>query len=468
MPPVTRSGRSLRAQLLRWVVPPVLFVILISAGAAYTLALRFATEAYDTALFDAARSLAQQLTFHPDGKVTLTLPRIAREILVSDPYDRIFFRVIADSDQTIAGDEWLPLRAGTRPGVEGVQFYDAEVAGLPVRVGAYVVHDQATGASVTTLFAETLAKRERLSRQLLLTVLVPLVLLTMVVAAFVWRGVERGLAPLNTMASTLARRGWSDLRGVGEHLDAPEEVRPLVNEIDGLMERLGLALSAQSRFISEAAHQLRTPLAGLAAQIDRALISSDIESVKPALDQIRSSARRVTRLVNQLLMLAKAEPGSDPGRQFTNVDLAEIVQQTCMDWVPEAIGRGVDLGYAGDTDPLVIRGDELMLAEMINNLLDNALRYGTQTGGSITVRLTRTPAIEIAVEDDGPGIPEDERARIFERFHRLPGSPAGGSGLGLAIVKEIARIHGARVHVEPREGGSGASFRIRFEDMPGG
>lgn len=444
-------------------MPAVVVVIMLSSAVSYTLALRFATEAYDTALFDAARSLAQQLTFQPDGKATITLPRIAREILVSDPYDRIFFRVLDADGRTIAGDDDLPTRAGIRPGVEGIQFYDAEVNGLPVRVGAYAVNDDASNASVTILFAETRTKRDRLSAKLLLTVLLPLVVLTLVIAAVIWIAVERGLRPLNAVASALARRGWSDLRAVGEHLDAPDEVRPLVSEIDGLMERLALALSSQSRFISEAAHQLRTPLAGLAAQIDRALIASDIDSVKPALDQIRSSARRVTRLVNQLLMLAKAEPGADPGRQFTLVDLSDVVQQTCMEWVPESIERGVDLGYSSDTDdPVTIRGDELMLAEMINNLLDNALRYGAQRGGTVTVRLTRMPAIEIVVEDDGPGIPEDERSRIFERFHRLPGSPAGGSGLGLAIVKEIARIHDAQVHVEPRAEGPGASFRVRF------
>jgi two-component system sensor histidine kinase TctE len=452
---------SLRRQLLWRLVPAVLLVVAVSAFAAYTLGLRFATEAYDTGLFDSARSLAQQIEPGLNGAPVLNLPQAAQEILVSDPYDRIFYAVVAANGGQVAGNAAVPAPPAPPTADHPVRFYDARIGGEPVRVGAYGLFTATRTPSATVLFAETRIKRSRLSNRLLFTMMLPLVIVTALVTALVWYGVRRGLTPLNQLASALSQRGWGDLRSVA-HERVPDEVRPLIESLDSLMTRLGAAHEAQQRFISEAAHQLRTPLAGLATQVDRALRASDIDSIKPALEQVQSSSRRVTRLVNQLLSLARAEPGSDPQRELAPVDLSRLVQQTCRDWVPEALTKDVDLGYAGDGGPLVVVGHEVLLAEMLNNLIDNALRYAARPGCSITVRLRCEPHPEIAVEDDGPGIPAAERTRVFERFHRLPGSAAGGCGLGLAIVREIALLHGAAVSVEPGASGSGSVFRVSF------
>lgn len=459
--PLQPRAQSLRAQLLWRLVPPVLLVVLVSAVAAYRLGLSFANDAYDTALFDSARSLAHQIQFGPDARPTLDLPQAAQEILVSDPYDHIFYRVLAPDGHEIAGNARIPpSRAAPTPD-QPVRFYDADIAGESVRVGAYELFGEKGMSKATVLFAETLQKRHRLSRRLLFTLMLPLLIVTALVAALVWYGVRRGLEPLSQLATALSQRGWGDLSGVGD-ARVPDEVRPLTDSLDNLMTRLSAAHAAQQRFIAEAAHQLRTPLAGLAAQIDRALHANDSDSIKPALAQVQSSSRRLTRLVNQLLTLARAEPGSDPQRELEPLDLSRLVQETCRDWVPEALEKEVDLGYSGDTAPLVVRGHELLLGEMLNNLIDNALRYAACPGGAITVRLTRAPEIELSVEDEGPGIPEAERTRVFERFHQLPGSVSGGSGLGLAIVREIARLHGADVVVEPGSDGRGALFRVIF------
>ncbi|MGE5524962.1 MAG: sensor histidine kinase N-terminal domain-containing protein [Rhodospirillaceae bacterium] len=455
------SGRSLRAHLLWWLVPPVVGVIVISSIASYTLALKFATAAYDTGLFDAARSLAQQIQFTPEGTAELNLPRAATEILVSDPYDHIYYRVVTHGNATVAGRSDLPLPAEPITRAEPVRFYDASVAGEPVRVGAYAVFGDSEHADATVLFAETLVKRTRLSRNLLVTTLLPLISLALVVVAGVGLAVRRALTPLQRLARDVSDRDWNNLSGIGSS-GVPDEVRPLTDAFDGLMHRLAAALTAQQRFISEAAHQLRTPMAGLTSQTERALLANDINTIKPALAQLLVSARRVTRLVNQLLTLARAEPGSGAEREFVPVDLAALVQQTCMEWVPEALHKHVDLGYAGPSKPVTIEGDELLLTEMLNNLIDNALRYGASRGGTITVRLTEAPVVEVSVEDDGPGIPQAERGRVFERFHRVPGSEPGGCGLGLAIVREIARAHHADVYVDVPEGGRGTAFRVRF------
>ncbi len=459
--PVSEAGRTLRGQLLWWLVPPVVGIILISSFVSYTLALKFATEAYDTGLFDSARSLAQQIHFPPSGGTELNLPRAATEILVSDPYDHIFYRVVAAGSTTVAGRSDVPLPPASLSRAEPVRFYDAHVAGEPVRIGAYAVFKDNEAPAATVLFAETLVKRNRLSRNLLFTMLLPLVSLALVVVAGVSLAIRHALTPLQQLATDLSSRGWNNLSGVGSH-GVPDEVRPLTDALDGLMHRLGAALTAQQRFISEAAHQLRTPMAGLTSQTERALLANDIATIKPALDQLLVSARRVTRLVNQLLTLARAEPGSGADRTFVSVDVSALIQQTCMEWVPEALQKNVDLGYSGPSTPVLLRGDELLLTEMLNNLIDNALRYGAAAGGTVTVRLATEGGIEVSVEDDGAGIPETERSRVFERFHRIPGSAPGGCGLGLAIVQEIARAHGAEVAVDTPEGGRGTAMRVKF------
>ncbi|MBI4203831.1 MAG: sensor histidine kinase N-terminal domain-containing protein [Betaproteobacteria bacterium] len=450
---------GLRAQLLWWLVPPVLVVVLVSSFISYTIALRYANDAYDQGLFNAAKDLAEQVRFDPDGKPILELPRAAEEMIRSDPVDQIFYRVFSAAGDTIAGRSDLPAPR-TPASAEQPVYYDAMVGNAPVRVCAYGVVHGSTSAAATILIAETLIKRNTLSKRLLVSdFLAPMAALPMVIAVILWFGIRRGLTPLQRLASRLAKRGWGDLSAIGDH-EVPQEVRPLTHAIDDLMQRLAAALSAQQRFISEAAHQLRTPLAGLTAQAERALLAQDIETVKPALAQLQVASRRATRLVNQLLTLARAEPGGDSARDFHPLDLAGLVQRTCMEWVPEALEKDVDLGFVGESAHVMVDGDELLLTEMLNNLIDNALRYGARPGGSITVRLTSAPTIEITVEDDGPGIPEEERARVFERFHRVPGSAPGGCGLGLAIVQEIARAHGGEVSALPKGPNGGAVMRV--------
>jgi two-component system sensor histidine kinase TctE len=451
----------LRTQLLWRLLPSVLVVILIASFFAYRLSLEMATDAYDAALFDSARSLAQQISVGGGAKPVLELPRAAEEILLFDPHDRIYYRVTAADGSTVAGDARLPLPETPVSEAIPVRFYDTQVEGQRVRASAYGLFAGGEQRAGTVVFAETLVKRHRLSERILFTLVVPLVVITVLAAVLVWYGVRSGLAPLSDLASALARRDSSDLRPVASDR-VPGEVRPAVEAFNNLMTRVDAAQLAQQRFLSEAAHQLRTPLAGLSAQLDRALLAQDYDALKPALVHLRGSSRRVTRLVNQLLTIARAEPAGDPKRDFAEFDLAALVQEICREWVPDAIANGVDLGFAGDPGPVKVLGHEPLVGEMLNNLIDNALRYGARAGQSVTVRLTRDPQPELAVEDEGPGVPAEERARVFDRFHRVSGSAAGGSGLGLAIVREIARSHDAEAWVEAGADGRGAVFRVRF------
>jgi two-component system sensor histidine kinase TctE len=220
----------------------------------------------------------------------------------------------------------------------------------------------------------------------------------------------------------------------------------------------------QRRFITDAAHQLRTPLAGLSAQTERALSEQRLEDMRPALEHIKASSKQLTRLVNQLLTLARSEPDSDPTREFVRFDLAQLVRQTTMEWVPKALSRGIDLGYAGIDKPVFVQADALLLEELLNNLIDNAIRYG-RDGGTATVLLKAISTVAIEVEDDGPGIPQQDHERVFERFYRTSGSRGDGCGLGLAIVRQIAQVHNASVSLDRPTSGRGTLVRIVFNSL---
>ncbi|MGH7061882.1 MAG: sensor histidine kinase, partial [Stellaceae bacterium] len=250
---------------------------------------------------------------------------------------------------------------------------------------------------------------------------------------------------------------------------------PLLHAVNALMVRLDQVLSFQTRFIADAAHQLRTPVAGLKTTIELALRETDLSGLKGSLDQAQLSVERLSRLVAQLLSLARNEPSSLRALHFSAVDLNKLIFNTTMEWVPEAYKKGIDLGFEGPDEPVPVDGDIVQLTELANNLIDNAVRY-TRNTGRVTVRIAAGPPPAFSVSDDGPRIPPEERERIFERFHRLLGTPTDGSGLGLAIVREIAQTHGVRVDLTDDADGVGNRFTLTFpapdraaaEDAPAG
>jgi two-component system sensor histidine kinase TctE len=241
------------------------------------------------------------------------------------------------------------------------------------------------------------------------------------------------------------------------------EVRSLTDTINDLLERLGLAIATQQRFIANAAHQLRTPLAGLKLQVERAQREQDLSAMKPALTHIQSCADRMSHLTTQLLILARSEP-IDGNYELRQVDLCELAKETCMDWVPKALQRYIELSFEGLNQPLIVRGDEVLLRELLANLLDNAICYGHDKG-SIVVKVEHEPSPRLSVEDDGFGIPVLEMDKVFERFYRIPGSPGDGCGLGLAIVKEIADLHKAQLKLIRASAEGGTRIELVFKEL---
>ena len=455
------ENATLRHQLLISLLAPIVLVTLLSSVVSYYYAFNFATVAYDYALFDSALDISRQARI-VDGQLRIDLPRAALDMLESDKHDRIYYMVNDTKGAFVAGHKGIQLPAEGAPPGKPV-YYDGNYRGSPVRIAA--LYSLVTGAPaedpILILVGETLNKRRTLATEILLGMLLPELLLIVLVGALIWYGVERGLRPLAALQREIGNRSHRDLSPLPEQ-SVPGEVRSLISSMNDLLARLSEALSAQQRFIADAAHQLRTPLAGLKTQTELALRQNEPGEVRHTLQQINTATGQTTHLVNQLLLLARAEPGANRARVMQTIDLGELARDTTTEWVPHAIARNIDLGFDGASTAPTIEGDALLIKEMLGNLLDNATRY-TQPGGQVTVRVTVEHAkVLLSVEDTGPGIPPDERERVFERFHRVLGTSTEGCGLGLAIVREIAQSHNAEVRLGPGAHGTGTLVAVVF------
>ena len=448
---------SLRGQLVRWLLAPVLLMLAIAGLGAYFIIHEPATTAYDQALADGALALSQHVRLNPDG-IVLDFPRQAEQVLRTDRYDNIYFTVFGPDGGFVAGDPGLPRPLQGATTEDGRIVYDATYRGRPIRAVA-LLHDIG-GHRVTLIVAETTNKRRRVALDIAFGMLVPEFLLALGLAGAVWFGVSRGLAPLGRLRQEIQSRSHLDLRPLDDRY-ALQEVRPLVVEINKLLERLKEAGEAQRRFTANAAHQLRTPLAGLQTQLELALQETVPDVKRLRLEQCHSATLRTARLVQQLLALSAAEPGARGNESLGEVNLPELLQATASLWVHRAAERDIDFGL--DLAPARVQGDSVLLGELVANLVDNALAY-TPRGGRVTVRCgTAGRHACLSVADSGPGIPEAAREQILERFVRLPGTSGPGSGLGLAIVREIAHRHGASVEITDTTGEPhGTTVTIRF------
>ncbi|GAB3770117.1 sensor histidine kinase [Ramlibacter monticola] len=462
-----KTEPRLQRKLLAWLLGPLLVLLVLDAVAAYWTSQRFANLAYDRALHEIAREIvlhARPGTPHP----RLELSEAAASILLMDAQDHLYYRVDAGDGTVLGGDASLPKASLPARGTEPL-FYQETVHGQPVRmIAARMPVDEAAGAPLVQVqVAETLNKRTRLALEMMANVVLPQLLLIVAATVLVWFGVSRGLEPLQRLRNAVSNRSHLDLSPIDTH-DVPGEVRPLVDEVNELMARLGRTFDFQNRFVADAAHQLKTPVSGLKAQIELALRENDPERVRHSLAQLYISADRLSRLVRQLLSLARNEPGALESVQLQPLDLNAFALEVSMDWVPHALKRQIDLGFDGIEQPLMIAADGDRLRELINNLIDNAIRYSHE-GGRVTVGTSRTAEglCKLAISDDGPSIPVAERKRIFERFHRLLGTQQDGSGLGLAIVSEIAILHGARITLEEDVDGIGNTFSVLFQPGAG-
>jgi two-component system, OmpR family, sensor histidine kinase TctE len=453
LPGVTPGTSSLHRHLLLWLLLPQLVLWLAGAFFTYNLAARYANQAIDATLHTASKALARQVKPIGNG-LFIDFPRAAQDIIEADPDDRVYYMVSTPPGQFILGNHKLPPPPDIpAPRLGQPYFYDGSMgesrSRVELRVAAlYLSYGEAdTPQSMLVQVARSRASREQLAGRILLDTALPLSVLIALMSMIVWAGIRAGLAPLARMRALVEDRGPNDLAPLKLEA-APREVHALAKAINTLLAAVHESVSGQRRFISDAAHQLRTPLAGLKSQTELALNETEDPALRARLQRVHESATRSAHLVNQLLTLARAEPESASAQGRTRVELVRLASDLTAEWVPRARAAGVDLGFDdADARPVVVMGNSLLLREAIVNLIDNALRYAGR-GSAVTVRvrpLGHDALVE--VEDNGPGIAPADRQRVFERFARAT-MQGDGCGLGLAIVKEIAERHAGSVSLE--------------------
>jgi len=434
----------LRNLLLRWLLIPTLGLWLLAATIGYLRSLAQAHEAYDRTLLGSALVIGERLSVQ-DGEIVADLPYAALEMLRTDAQDRIFYRVAVLADgRHITGYEDLPPPA-TPPGTEPL-FYDAVYKGQNIRVVAlaWSVVDDTVPRVLTVQVAETMDARRQLTRRIVSESAAMQLLLIAAAAALIAFGVHRGLAPLKRLRDEVRARGANDLTPIDTHR-VPREVVPLIHAINAHTERQRQLSEAQVRFIANASHQLKTPLTLLRAQVDHALQQPDYDGMRSVMTHIHLATQSTQRVMNQLLSLARSEPGRTLDIQ--EIDLTELAREQTFEMLALARAKSIDLGFEGEL-PVPVRGEPVLLRELIANLVHNAISY-TPPGGRVTVRVTLCSGRpQLYVIDSGPGIPPDERLKVFERFYRGSATSAHGTGLGLAIVKEICDRHGIEIAMD--------------------
>ncbi len=482
-----REQRSLFGEILDWMLVPLLVLWPMSLALTALVAQSIANRPFDRELGDLAQILARQAAVQteaparPLAQKRAALEGTAISLLRPDDIDTLYMQVLGHGGELLAGEPRLSVPDDVGPRELPVRFRDDVIGDEPVRV-AYIwlaASGQGDDTDALVQVAETLGKRSRLASEIIKGVILPQFVILPLAVLLVWYALTRGIRPLADLQQRIRQRDSSDLSPIAE-VDVPEEVAPLVRAINDLLERLGQSITTQRHFLADAAHQLKTPLAGLRTQAELAAreIDSgrgDPASMRHSLRQIAVSSQRAAHMVNQLLAMARAEDTGQVLRRQV-VDLADVTRAVVRDFVPRALERGIDLGYEGPDGPdtsrsMRVLGEPVLLGELVRNLVDNALQY-TPAGGTVTARIVPDPSgqhVVLQVEDTGPGIAPAERELVFQPFYRALGTQVDGSGLGLAIVLEVAQRHDARITVadaRPRKGDTalspGALFTVQF------
>ncbi len=470
-----REQRSLFGEILDWMLTPLLLLWPVSLALTWLVAQSIAGKPFDRALEYNVTALAQLIVVS-NQRAQFNLPGPAREILRADDSDLIYYQVLGPKGEFLSGERDFPAPPEDEKLLAGdVHLRDEEMRGLDVRVAYVWVKVDLPGSQMALVqVAETREKRSVLATEIIKGVMLPQFVILPLAVLLVWLALVRGIKPLNQLEERIRQRKSDDLSPLDDRA-VPLEVAPLVSSVNDLLTRLKDSIATQKRFLADAAHQLKTPLAGLRMQADLAQREgASADELKQSLKQIGRSSVRATHTVNQLLALARAESSGAAVARLP-CDLARLTMDVVQDSVPRAMDRHIDLGYDG-AEPgapgVMLEGNPTLLKEMIRNLVDNAIGYTPSSPdkpGIITARVLSDPfgqVLVLQVEDTGPGIPEAERELVFQPFYRALGSGVDGSGLGLPIVLEIARQHGATVSLQdahPNATPPGTRVIVRFE-----
>lgn len=438
--------KAIRKQLLFLFVPLLGCVAIASTVLSFYLVQNFSEEYFDWDLVNSADSVVGRMRVQGE-RVVVDLPASAQAILKKDGSDKFYFSVIDEARGVIAGDKILPPPA-TELEEDKPKVRTGVIAGKTVRiVDVKVPVPSESKKSVIVQVAETMNARRQFQKKMLLSVAVPQLIAMILGLSAVWYGVVKILNPLKDLQAQLAKRSQADLSPLAGE-SAPEEVYPLVKAINSLFERSTEELKAQQRFVASAAHQLRTPLAGLKTYSSIGSEMTEANELKHVVLELDQGIDRASRMVNQLLALARSDIG-EPAKMASasQLDLNFLVSDVVSELVDQSIRKGLKLTFEGSDSPVLMTGEQTGLRHLVSNLIENAISYTPQEG-SITVRVKGGDKISLSVIDTGPGIPSQEQDKVFERFYRILGTGGNGSGLGLAIVKEVANAHHAKVSIK--------------------
>jgi two-component system sensor histidine kinase TctE len=457
------SQPSLRRRLLTFLLVPVLGVLLLDAVIGYFVALAYSNRVHDSDLSDSALTLSEMIG---NDALRGELTAQARFLLEYDPDGRNYYTVFSDHHGRLIGNAELPGPDAAVAADGPPRLYDTSLGRKPLRAAVMRVSNRhETGDFLTITVAESLRDRHMRAREILFLTLPMQALLIMAVLCLVWFGVSHGLRVLEPLTARLGRRGH-DLGPIGEE-DVPVEILPLTRTIDDLFARMRNMLGLQERFIADAAHQLRTPLAGIQLHVECFDTAADATQRADALSHVHRLAARAARTSAQLLALTRTQAPDLPDHDGMEViDLSAVVPEAVSMRVHQALGLGVDLGYEGIDGACLVRGDALQVQEIIDNLVDNAFHYAGR-GCTVTVSLSRdVDEFVLGVDDDGPGVADAFLTQLGERFFRVPGGDEDGTGLGLAIVESIAERHAAEVAFLHAPSG-GLRVEVRFPAATG-
>jgi two-component system sensor histidine kinase TctE len=457
-PDPPRHESTLTRTLISWLLAPLLIMLAVSTLSTYHNASHLAETERDLVLEEIADDLKDSVFGALKAKRAIDPSSETLRLILGDARDHRFFAIYDANGLLLAGDPRLP-RLQVPDAVDRAVFSYISLDGSRLRMVA-MKGDQKELAGYGILVAETLTRRDHLTLRLVRVVLIPQAVMILLAAPLIWFGVKRGLRPLDQLCQRISHRSalqFKDLSTQG----TPRELQPVVMALNEMLSQVRAAQDEQRRFTADAAHQIKTPLAALKAEIDLAQSDPIYANAKPVLKRLGDSANRLAHLVQQLLALAHSEASAVDG--MTLLDLTELAKDVTREYVPIAHVRHIDLGYEGPEHTTPVRGNAVLIREAMKNLVDNAIKF-TPDSGTVTVSVQGSPPC-FAVADSGPGIPDEQQPLIFQRFHRASeNTTTQGSGLGLAIVQEVARNHGAIVSVGSSALG-GAVFSLQFQDQ---
>lgn len=455
------ANGSIRSRLYRALIVPLMVLVVVDAFIGYEMAHRFAAQAYDEALQLIAEDSLEQL--QSLDRSTLLTDQRSLNLFAVQARQGVFRAIFDDHNHLIIGAT-IPSAAHAALMTEVVDqadrrwnIYNAQLAGQPIRVMQITI---GTESPLTLRIAEDRTRSVELEHLIHSLVLTPQLIL---IAALLWiiqQAVNHGLSPMRRLGALIGSlKGEARLHNLSRQI--PAEAKPLVEAIDQLLDRLSAAKELQDRFIADAAHQLKTPLAAIITYSELLERSQLNQEQRTSLANLQAGSERLSRILKQLLAYLRNSPESPRALAMQEVNLSVLVQEAALAWAPQAIAEGQDFGLGVIAADQRVLADATRLREMLDNLIDNAIRYSPK-GSQISLSLLAAPTCCIQVEDSAPAIQASERVRIFERFYRIPGTRQQGSGLGLAIVRDIAALHRAKVFVKARAHAQGNCFEVVF------